>query len=359
MKHLGWKCDLVSPPDLVPNYAQNGNESYPTHLREYLRRHQAQYDVVDYDHHHLPFARMEFPSQMLLVARSVLLQNHLDKIVLPQQRNLKTSVGTFLRTRQVNARRWRSTQNAHTTLREADLINVANHLDQETLRQSGIPTNRITVIPYGLSRSRRKLFDSIPSSVPDESKIAFVGTFDNRKGCADFPLIVRAIHEMLPKVSFRLLGTGRNERTVRAHFPRALRGLIEVIPLYDPDYLPDLLKSCAVGIFPSYVEGFGFGVLEMLAASIPVFAYNSPGPPMMLPAKYLTIPGDVDDLSKKVVKLLRNRDELAEARIWAKQRSRDFCWEWIAKQTSAIYVQEWQRKQVNLAPLAFESVKIL
>ena len=78
------------------------------------------------------------------------------------------------------------------------------------------------------------------------------------------------------------------------YFPKKLRGYIEVIPQFHPDELPILLSSCSLGIFPSYLEGFAFGVLEMLAAALPVIAYDTPGAPMMVPEQYL-VPSDVSD----------------------------------------------------------------
>jgi glycosyltransferase involved in cell wall biosynthesis len=311
-----------------------------------LREHGPEYDVVDYDHHHLPFPRSDFREDMLLVARSVLLQHHIDKTTIPDDRSLRSAVRSLLRGRKEKAKRRRGKRWAQWTVNEADFINVANHDDEAELVGSGIPRERIAVIPYGLSRTRAALFDIVASSPPADPKVAFVGTFDNRKGATDFPAIVRAVRESVPDVSFRLLGTSRSEAKVLGCFPRELRRCVEVIPHFNADELPDLLAPCSGGVFPSYVEGFGLGVLEMLAASIPVIAYNAPGPPMMLPPEYLVLPGDVTTLSKKLVTLLRDKDKLASARLWARQRSKDFCWKRIAEQTSEIYLQQWQRRQV-------------
>jgi glycosyltransferase involved in cell wall biosynthesis len=345
MEYLGWKCDIISPPDLVPNYESSGNEKYPVYLRQHLLDHRNDYDVVDYDHHHLPFPRSDFPEQMLLVARSVLLQHHLDKIPIPDERSMRSRVRSLLRGRKDKARRQRSRQWAYTTLRGADFINVLNYDDEAELVADGISREKIAVIPNGLSRGRSALFDLVSSSPPSDLKVGFVGTFDNRKGATDFPTIVRNIRDVLPHVSFRLLGTIRSEQAVLGSFPRDLRSHVEVIPRFSADELPKLLAPCSMGVFPSYVEGFGIGVLEMLAASMPVVAYNSPGPPMMLSPEYLAPRGDVRALSDKVIGLLSDGDKVAMARVWAKQRSRDFCWKAIAQQTSEIYVQQWQRRQ--------------
>jgi glycosyltransferase involved in cell wall biosynthesis len=349
MKLLGWNCTTLSPADLVPDHARNGNEKYPLYLRQYLREHPSEYDVVDYDHHHLPFPRSDFPEEMLLVARSVLLQHLLDKTVIPDEKSLRSAVRFLLRGRKEKARRQRARRCAQTTVNEADFINVANHDDEDELVGSGIPREKVAIIPYGLSRCRAALFYTVSSSPPADPKVAFVGTFDNRKGATDFPTIVRSVRETVPAVSFRLLGTRRSEAQVLACFPRELRSCVEVIPHYRADELPELLAPCSVGVFPSYAEGFGLGVLEMLAASIPVIAYNSPGPPMMLPPDYLVSRGDVATLSKKVIELLRDQDKLATSRRWAMQRSKQFCWDRIARITSEIYFEQWERKQIRLS----------
>ncbi len=92
-------------------------------------------------------------------------------------------------------------------------------------------------------------------------------------------IVERVVHDA-PGTRFRLLGTSGmfpSADDVQRCFPRDLRRYVEVVPTYDPAELPGLLADCAMGFFPSYLEGFAFAVLEMLAASLPVVAYDVPG----------------------------------------------------------------------------------
>jgi glycosyltransferase involved in cell wall biosynthesis len=345
MELLGWQCTLVSPRDVAPGANVNGE--YGSHLRRYLIENASKFDVVEYDHNHLPFPRRDFPERTLFVARSVLLWRHFCSISLPREKSFNGRLRSLVYAMNDAKKREREARSARLTVTEADLINVANYDDRDALAESGISQENVTVIPYGMSRADRQIFDSISSQPPSVPKVAFVGTFDNRKGATDFPRIVQAVCEAMPGASFRLLGTGRDKRTVLASFPRRLRSVIEVVPSYAAPELPGLLAPCSVGVFPSYIEGFGFGVLEMLAASIPVVAYNSPGPPMMLPAEHLASRGDWRALSDKVIALLNDKSRLTHARLWAKERSKQFCWESVAKQTSEVYVEHWRRRQVE------------
>jgi glycosyltransferase involved in cell wall biosynthesis len=349
LEALGWECHLSSIPELSGGgaSADGGSRIEPaTALRAHLLAHPGRYDVVDYGHGYLPYPRSEFPARMLLVARSVLLIHHSNTIRIPTYTTLKARAHALIFALRDRAEHRQIVRRADVTLDEADLINVANDDDEKVLVQQGIARDKIVVIPYGLSRQQQDLFHRISPIVPAQPTVAFVGTFDGRKGATDLPKIVRRIVEHSPSVRFRLLGTYKNERDVLARFPSDLRGRIQVVPGYPPGGLPDLLSSCSVGIFPSYLESFGFGVLEMLAAGLPVIAYDAPGPPMMLPAKYLVPRGDTRGLSDKVIHLLANEPELAAARAWAQERSRAFLWRDIAARTSEIYTERWKRLQV-------------
>jgi glycosyltransferase involved in cell wall biosynthesis len=342
-KKLGWEVKVISPEDIVPNY-QFGDDS-AEELCTYLRQHATEYDIVEYDHSYLPYPRRDFPNNVLFVARSQLLGHHFETIQIPLEKTWKSRIRSLITGRTEQKKNQQNLERANVTIAEADITVVLNHADKDILMKNNIAPEKVYVIPNGLSLSQRQLFNNVSSQLPIEPKVAFVGTFDARKGSTDFSAILQNIFDRIPNVSFRLLGTSRSVDRVLAFFPKQLRHCIEVYPYFLPEELPSLLASCSVGIFPSYIEGFGLAVLEMLAASIPVIAYDTPGPPMMLPTEYLVPRGDVRGMSCKVVSLLEDKSKLASARIWAKERSQQFCWTQIVQQTSKIYLDNLQKKR--------------
>lgn len=354
MRNLGWTCRLLDPDEVCASNesATAGGDFdaiYAQRLRDYLRRHAAEYDVVDYSHVHLPFSRAEFSPGTLFVARSVLLVHHLETIPLPCPQSVKARVGGLLKQAQRQVQRQRLVESATRTVRAADLVNVSNTADVNELSgHRGVDAARIAVIPFGIDAARRPLFDAVSTTPPfGAPMVAFVGTFDYRKGAAEFPAIVRAVASAVPEARFRLLGTRglfAAEAEVRAHFPPFLRARIEVIPEFQPEALPGLLAPCSVGVFPSYFEGFPFGVLEMLAAAIPVVAYDAPGSPMMLTPDLLARRGDARGLSERVASLLCDPARLAAARLWARERSQAFTWRRAAESTSETYRRCLERK---------------
>lgn len=351
-ERLGWQSDVISPADFAPKYGQDIYSAYQSNLRRHLREHAHEYDVVDYDHVYLPYARAEFHNDTLFVARAVLLVHHLETIRIPRSPGLRPIARTLVKGRRELKQRERAIHQAERTLAEADLVNVPNSRDKEEIVKRGIPESKIAVIPFGIDRLHRPLFDEISSEPPEQPTVAFVGTFDNRKGATDLPYIVRDLARSVTGVRFRFLGTGSSESAVLSHFDKNLRDRIEVVPKYEPGDLPELLVGCSVGVFPSYIEGFGLGVLEMLAASIPVIAYDSPGPSEILPPRLLVRPGDAAGLAAKAAELLQSRDQLAAARQWARQRSGDFSWPEIARRTSQVYAQAWAARQGAHPPTA-------
>ena len=348
MERLGWQCTLSSIPDLLGQSQSTAGRDLlrsAEALRAHLKAHAAEYDVVDYGLGYLPFSRREFPAQTLFVGRSVLLIHHFAEIESPPYPSWKARAHALVYARRNRAELREIVARADATIAQADLVNVSNDDDRAILCRHGVPEGKIVVIPYGLSRAATASFERAPMERPAVPTIAFVGTFDSRKGAADFPTIAKRIVAGVPESRFLLLGTYRSEDEVRSRFPRELRSRITVVPHYTTDTLPELLSACSIGVFPSYIEGFGFGVLEMLAAGVPVVAYSAPGPPMMLPPRYLVDMGDGAAMGDKVVELLRDEPAWAAARSWARERSRAFQWQSIARLTSDLYLQHWQRNR--------------
>ena len=231
------------------------------------------------------------------------------------------------------------------SFREADLVNIANTQDKKLLVREGISPKKILVQPYGIDSGRRALFDAQPILPENSFRVAFVGTYDERKGRGEFPRFVRARAKSFPQVRVVLLGTYKTEQEVKADFPSDLVQHIEVLPAFEPEQLPALLAACTVGIFPSHLEAFGFGVLEMLATGLPVIAYNSPGPPEMLPPEWLVPRGDWQAMAARVSEILTQEDTvIVRDKQRARELSRRFNWQTIAQQTAQFYEEALQRR---------------
>jgi glycosyltransferase involved in cell wall biosynthesis len=345
---------LVGPDTICPDWANTPqpqhNSTFRTGLREYLKANAGNYDVVDYPFEYLPVPRSEFPGEPLFVARSVLLTIHFEKIEIPPLPRLKSRIGHVLKAKERRQKLAGIIRDSVKTFQEADLCNVSCKDDKEELIARGIPAEKIAVFPYGINADRRPAFDAISTAIPEKPLVAFVGTVDGRKGINDLPKIFAAIAARIPEAHFLMLGAGyRSEQEVYGFFPTRLHSRITVQPRYDPADLPGLLSKCTVGVFPSHVEGFGFGVLEMLAAAVPVIAYNAPGPTMMLPGEYLAPRGDWSTMAQKVIALLQDRQKLGTARQWSQQRSQEFSWQRIAADTMAVYAERVEQKRQVVA----------
>lgn len=343
MSKLGADCTLLSDSDVFPEISRYRGLSLSYHyakaLREYLRKNSRNYDVIDYDHMHLPFEHRSFNNSSLFVARSVLLTHHSAVARLPSFPRLRSRLGSI-----VKSPWWRFERNVHLllankTIRHADLVNVSNEADLAVLRRSGVSASKVVVIPFGLTEERLKSFaTAAPERVGMPPKIAFVGTFDARKGGPDLIKLLKLLVARVPDVRLKLLGARyRSENDVRSFFPEALQQRLEIVSQFDPNDLGALLSDCALGVFPSYFEGFGFAVLEMLASALPVVAYDAPGPPMMLPPDLLVPVGNVKLLAERTISLLENRAELLEKRKWAKARAAEFLWCKFGKMTLDAY----------------------
>ena len=346
----GWEAAVVGPEAWAPGHRTWDSAESRSLLRDYLRREASRWDVVQYDYLTLPFPRSDFPPDTMMVAMSTLLVHNLEPAAIPPRPRWKSWIANLLYGR----RRLRQLRDmvlrADETIGAADLTVVSTERDATLLAAHGHRRDRIVVVPLGITKARRPLYDVVSAEPPSRPPtIAFVGTFDPRKGMCDFPKLVERILRAIPEARFRLLGTAGlvpDAAEVLAHFPTRDRPRIEVVPRYEPDRLPAMLADCSVGVFPSLVEGFGYGVLEMLAAAIPVIAYDVAGPSAMLPPEWMVPSRDV---CRGMAEEIRGRPALGPQsspgrgpagnwRVWD-GRAVDFVWEDISRRMCDDYTR--------------------
>jgi glycosyltransferase involved in cell wall biosynthesis len=318
----------------------------------FIRKNGAHYDVVDSLLGTLPFSKKRLRFTGLLVARSVgfyRLYEQFDRLA--QQRwphsSWRMSIGQLFH-RFVERLKHRA---AERSVCCADLLNLANDDELISLRHTVKSLKPALVLPYGLTTERRQ--SMAEAALPAEARfarkrISFIGTWTDRKGAKDWPEIIRLIRSKVPGATFLFLGTMADDDKVwrELDLPGA-SGFIELVREYQPEALPELLRDSTVGVFPSYAEGFPFGVLEQLAAAIPTVAYDVPGPRQILQpiASIATVAvGDAAALAARAVELLQS-----DAQTYSRLRERclgiaaQYSWREIAAKTIEVYRRPFDR----------------
>lgn len=314
-KRLGYSVELYGYEEIsgLEHNISEGDKlkTYPYQLKEFILKKESDFDIIEYEYKFLPFERSVFSSKVKMVARSTLLINHLADIKIPHFKSLRGLASKILKQSKIDKDMRRQIEDATYCLSQADYVNVPNPSDKKVLIRFGIKKESIVVSPYGITSERITQLKRADSNSNSESchKIAFIGTFDKRKGCVEFPLIVETICREFPHLKFKFIGTKGmfpTKESVENYFKPKLRSHIEVIASFDPDNLGEHLKDCKLGVFPSHLESFGFSLIELYAAGLPTPCYEVPGPDMLSPRELLVPRGDAKKLSEKLLKLLND-----------------------------------------------------
>lgn len=321
--------------------------SFSVKAKAFVQANAHRFDIIDAHQGNLPFSKQELGFKGLLVARSVGLYAFYNEFAKQQNarkppEKIKTRLGNLLRSWQHR----REYPLYSRSLQTSDLINVPNHDELAYIRDIIGLGNKCVVFPFGLSQQRQKAFTKAIQPVEvrlANKQVVFIGTWEPRKGSRDWGEIVMRVKKQVPEVRFLFLGTGFSVQKVLEDLNLPACDWIEIIPRYDSDELPRLLSGATVGAFPSYIEGFGFAVVEKLACRIPTVAYDVPGPRETLSHvnNSLLIPsGDIEQFSSELVNLLVldkvNYAQLAELCVKISQK---FYWQDIAKNTLDTYLE--------------------
>jgi glycosyltransferase involved in cell wall biosynthesis len=322
--------------------------------RAFVREHADRYDVIDATLPDLPFSKRDLRFAGLLVARSVVFvpaYAEFDREARrrwPEPKSVRRAVHDLL----TAVGRRQRVRDVEPSLRHADLVNVSSREDLEAVRDRMGSDARTVLFPFGVSAERFAEFDRARAGVEERlarQTVAFIGTWNPRKGSRDWPEIVRLVRERRPGVRFLFLGTGLSAERVLGSFPPDLRPNLEAVPLFENTDLPKLLARATVGAFPGYLEAFGFSVLEKLAAGLPTVTYDAPGPREMMRHHALcpmSPPGDLQGFSAELAGALslspeRYREVSDESRRVASL----FRWEEIARETVELYARRLQEER--------------
>lgn len=337
--------DAFPEPASSPGHAALRLIGFPQRAAKFIRENATRFDVIDALIGTLPFSKKSLGFGGLMVGRSVGLFHLYEKFERmaaerwgppPKGKLLGRSFYWFFQQR--------ARASSLASLRDCDLLNLPNSDELACVRDELQLTKPAIVQPYGLRPERAQVLAGRagpPEMRAQKRKIAFIGMWSPRKGARDWGTIVREVRARVPDAKFLFLGTMTANENVWQDLGMASDDSIEIVPQFEPDELPHFLADCAVGAFPSYVEGFGMAVVEQLAAGLPTVAYDAPGPrdilrgelaPLLVPA------GDVARFAGLLSDLLTaNTEAYAQLSRQSVQHAKEFSWPEIARATAAEY----------------------
>ena len=311
----------------------------------YVRRNASRFDMIDALIGTLPFSKKQLRFNGLLVARSTGLPRAYDQFdrlsrqLWPDQPRGKIIGRLFYKLIGQALHR-----NSERALRSCDLINLLNEDEIQFLQNPPAIRKPFIVEPNGLSESEYTALASTiqsPEIRLSGKEICFIGMWGLRKGARDWPKIVRRVRGAIPSAHFSFLGTMTGKQTVLNDLSPSTADRVRVVSTFDREQLPSLLSACAVGLFPSYIEGFGLAVLEQLASGIPVIAYDVPGPRHILkPLRdMLLVPeGNAIAMANRAEEILHmNAGDYAALSAQCRSIASQFSWEKIAADTVEQY----------------------
>lgn len=148
-----------------------------------------------------------------------------------------------------------------------------------------------------------------------KNQILFLGEIGERKGCLDIPSIYAEILKSEKAVPLVMGGDGEIEKvkqlleekgaTEGVSFPGWVRG----------GEKDRLLGESSIFLFPSYNEGMPMALLEAMAYGLAVVTTRVGGIPRLIDHGingYLCEPGDIEDITEKVLELVQDEKKRSE-----------------------------------------------
>jgi glycosyltransferase involved in cell wall biosynthesis len=178
-----------------------------------------------------------------------------------------------------------------------------------------------------------------------EKVIGFVGQIIERKGINDILKSIPGVVEKIPDVKYLFAGEGKLESFLKSEIKRMGIEKNVLFAGFRKD-IPSVMNAVDLLILPSVVEGFGYVLVEAMAAGKPVVATNVSSIPEIVLDKKTGILIDVhqpEQLAEAVLKILENKDAAKEMGILGKERVlQNFTIDKMIANTEAVFL-----KQIN------------
>jgi N-acetyl-alpha-D-glucosaminyl L-malate synthase BshA len=229
-------------------------------------------------------------------------------------------------------------------LNQSDAVTaVSESLKKDTLEHFNTKTE-VHVVPNFIQiededESRVKLIRQ-RYALDDEPVLCHISNFRKVKRVEDVLLVFNEVNKKIPS-KLLLVGDGP-ERANLDLLCRQLNLCDRVITIGKVRDTAHVLSISDLFLLPSETESFGLAALEAMAMSVPVISSNTGGIPEVNIHEvtgYLSNVGDIHDMAQNAIKLLESKEKMAEFKINALNRAKDFSLEKVLPMYEKIYRQ--------------------
>ncbi len=254
-------------------------------------------------------------------------------------------------------RRFYHMYTAHSVKKADFFITDSEYSSREITKFTGIPREKISVIPLAVNEAFRPIDDRLKLEAVKkkynlpERFILYIGGYDIRKNVGN---LLRAFASLKNEYNIqhklvlggnvpltkKLIKRGAVTDVVRSIEELGISTDVLLPGLIEKNDLSALYSTADLFVYPSLYEGFGLPVLEALSCGTPVIASRSTSIPEIINREELLFdPMNVDIMREKMKWLLGDPKLCRHLSQWGIQRAGDFSWEKTAEKTLQVYMR--------------------
>ncbi|MDP9040560.1 MAG: glycosyltransferase, partial [Bacteroidota bacterium] len=156
---------------------------------------------------------------------------------------------------------------------EADYIAVPSYFVRDTFLAQGVPSEKIFLNSYGANSDFKTAEPG--KRAHDKFRIVYLGTLSIRKGLIYFFEALKTLS--IPPDELEVIIIGSVDREMEEVISKYKQSNWRLMGHVDHYLLPDILKTCDVGIQPSVEEGLSMVIPQMMACGVPVIITPNTG----------------------------------------------------------------------------------
>ncbi len=220
---------------------------------------------------------------------------------------------------------------------------VSQSLKQDTLRLFDIK-NDISVVPnfIDLEKYKHSFTDCKRGMMANDSE-KIITHISNLRPVKRVEDVVKVFYNIQKEIPAKLMFIGEGPEKEKAELLCAKLGITHKVIFFGrSNEIDKILCFSDLFLLPSLTESFGLAALEAMASGVPVISSNTGGIPEVNVegvSGYLSEVGDVEEMSKNAIHILKDEDRLAQFKNNARQEALKFDLHEIVPQYEVIYQQ--------------------